>query len=446
MRIIVADDDPVSCRLLEHVLTTRTEHQVVTVADGDQALDLALGTPTPDVLILDWVMPTLSGTEVCQRVRRESLGVQPYVLLVTAKNRREEVIQGLSAGADDLLSKPIPPDLLIARVKLAMRRPTPGRPPTRAVLRALLDAAEQRDGELAIVDGETTARVFFHRGKVAWAHVSDDPSGLFDILDPEAGVDRETAREVVEECRRSGARLSDTLVSWGLVDRARLRECMLAWTTRKLASVRQFTAPRVLFLPGARSYAEDLLFDLSELVEPEELKETRETAPPTSAALSAPKNLWETAFVSEIPISLEDSELMDRCMLGAGVKGIAVIDRATGRCLGQRGKRLNPDIVWAHIQCLNTVSIQEQVADTVVATDQHYHLVRPLIERKNTFVYLLVDSGEVRLSEARLHLAKALGAVDDPVVEAATAEAELTEAELDAVMESMDEADQHTAS
>src|SRR5690606_40943116 len=65
---------------------------------------------------------------------------------------------------------------------------------------------------------------------------------------PEQGIDRETAREVVEECRRNRTRLSDTLVSWGLVDRARLRDCMLAWTTRKLAAIRQFAAPRTLFL------------------------------------------------------------------------------------------------------------------------------------------------------------------------------------------------------
>src|SRR5690606_37746196 len=101
MRIVVADDDPVSRRLLEHVISTRTKHDVLSIADGDQALELALGDPTPDVLVLDWMMPTLSGVEVCQRVRRQPMSVQPYVLLITAKNKRAEVIEGLSAGADD---------------------------------------------------------------------------------------------------------------------------------------------------------------------------------------------------------------------------------------------------------------------------------------------------------------------------------------------------------
>src|SRR5690606_7569345 len=140
MRIVVADDDPVSCKLLEHVIQTRTEHEVIAVSDGERALELALREPAPDILILDWMMPVLSGTEVCRRVRQQALAVQPYVLLITAKNRRDEVIEGLSVGADDLISKPIPPDFLVARLRLACRRPTPGRRSTRAVLQALVDA------------------------------------------------------------------------------------------------------------------------------------------------------------------------------------------------------------------------------------------------------------------------------------------------------------------
>lgn len=439
MRIVVADDDPVSRHLVEHVITTRTDHEVTTVADGDEALRIALGPKTPDVLILDWVMPNLNGIEVCRQVRKHSLPVQPYVLLITAKNKRDEVIEGLSVGADDLLSKPLPPDLLIARLRLAGRRPTPGKPATRAIVEALISGAGEGEGELVIRDRDTTARVFFHLGKVAWAHVSDDPTGLFDILDPEQGIDRDIAREVVEECRRTRARLSDTLVSWGLVDRARLRECMLAWNSRKIASIRQFSAPETLFLPGLRSYAEDLLFDLEELVEPADLAIPSSAPPPRP---KGPKTLWETAFVSEIPISIEDSELMDRCMLGTGVKGVAVIDRATGRCLGQRGTRLNPDIVWAHIQCLNAVAAQENVADTVVATDQHYHLVRPLRERRDAFVYLLVESSQVRLAEARLHVARALGVIDDPVVETKATAA--TAAELEALMQAIEDSNSDT--
>lgn len=79
-----------------------------------------------------------------------------------------------------------------------------------------------------------------------------------DILAPEVGIDADTVREVVAECRRTGARLSDTLVSFGLVDRARLRECMLVWTKRKIDAILSFANPELLFVPRRRRYSEDL--------------------------------------------------------------------------------------------------------------------------------------------------------------------------------------------
>lgn len=416
MRIIIADDDPVSCKLIEHVITTRTDHEVVIVNDGDQALDLALGEPRPDVLILDWVMPTLNGTEVCQRVRAASLAVQPYVLLITAKNKREEVIEGMTVGADDLVRKPIPPDVLVARLKLAEIRPKPGRPATRAMLQALVDAREEGNGELDVRSADTTARVFFHQGKVAWAHLSDDPIGLFDILDPESGIDQETASEVLKECRRTGARLSDTLVAFGLVDRAKLRECMQSWLARKIAGIRQLREPETLFLPAYRTYAEDLLFDLEELMEGSELVEVKPSEHPPPKAAPKKNATWETAFVSDIPISMADSALIDRCMAGRGVKGVAIMDRETGRCLGQRGARMNPDVVWAHIQLLNALQAQERPTSTAIVADRRYHLVRMLTERPNVFVYVVVNSEGVGLGEARHHVEQSV--LDDaPIVE-----------------------------
>ena len=80
---------------------------------------------------------------------------------------------------------------------------------------------------------------------------------------------------------------------------------------------------------------------------------------------------------------------------------------------------------------------KEHVADTVVATDRHYHLVRPLSERKDAFVYVLVRSAEVRLVDARKNLARALGVIDDSVVETLATAA--TESDLEALMKSVDD-------
>lgn len=122
MRILVADDEPVGREIVHRILSARTHHEVVTVEDGSAALELALAEPGFDVLLLDWMMPGLAGPEVCRRVRAAPLAVQPYVALVTGKNMRAEVIEGLSAGADDFLPKPVAPDFLLARLAVVGRR------------------------------------------------------------------------------------------------------------------------------------------------------------------------------------------------------------------------------------------------------------------------------------------------------------------------------------
>src|SRR5688572_20475044 len=99
MRILVADDDPAAVRMLEAIITARTKHQVVTATNGTEAARIARTAPLPDMLILDWVMPGCSGLDLCRQARAESAGVQPYILLVTAKTAREDVVAGLAEGA-----------------------------------------------------------------------------------------------------------------------------------------------------------------------------------------------------------------------------------------------------------------------------------------------------------------------------------------------------------
>lgn len=405
MRIILADDEPVSRELLARTLRSRSDFEVHVVEDGSKALALALAGPVPDLLLLDWMMPGLTGPEVCRRVRAAHLPVQPYVVLITVKNRRDEVLEGLSAGADDFLSKPIAPDLLLARLALARRRPDPERAATQAVTDALFAARDEGDGELVVRDGDVSARVFFHGGRVAWAHLSDEKSTLLDLVVPESSLAVDTVREVVAECRRTGAKLTDTLVAFGLVDRAGLRDCLQQWLSRKLESILQFTRPEVLFLPLKRHYSEDLLFELEDLVADRVGQRPTRTLPPS--ALGVEKS-WADAFAPAEPVSDEIYRLLERCLEGEGVVGAAVLDRATGCCLGQVGGDLSADIAWAHIQSLNVVARQEKVEDVIVVTDKHYHLVRFLPGSHECFVYLVADVKSSRLALARFQLSRAI--------------------------------------
>jgi DNA-binding response OmpR family regulator len=408
MDIVLADDDRFSRESLLRTLQDRTEHTITAVADGHLALECAL-SQRPDALILDWMMPTMTGTEVCRRIRSADLVRQPYVLVVTARNQREDLLEGLSAGVDDLLSKPVAPDLLIARLAAAERQRKARRSSTAIVLQALRSAQAEGDGELVVRDGVTTARVHFHRGAVAWAHLSDDRNALFEILASEPTVEPEIARAIVEECRRSGARLSDTLVRWGLTDRADLRNSVQVWIRKKIDAIVSFEHPEALFLPQRRPYAEDMLFDLEELLPP--ARESNLEVPASTAAdgksVEGRSAGWADAFVEgEVPSEL--GPILDRCMKNDGIRGVAILNRETGVCLGQRGAPLNATIAWTYLQTLNVIARHEPVEDAVVTTSSNHHLVCFMPQWRNCFAYAVVDAQRIMLATARFQLKRAL--------------------------------------
>jgi sigma-B regulation protein RsbU (phosphoserine phosphatase) len=117
MKILVAEDDPISRRLLE-VTLVKWGYDVVMTCDGAAAWRIMEGEDPPSLAILDWMMPGMEGVEICRRIRETPLLALTYVLLLTAKDRREDVIAGLTAGANDYLTKPFNREELQARLRV----------------------------------------------------------------------------------------------------------------------------------------------------------------------------------------------------------------------------------------------------------------------------------------------------------------------------------------
>jgi diguanylate cyclase (GGDEF)-like protein len=117
---LVADDDAVSRRLMEKILT-QSGYEVVTVADGRGALDALTHKDGPRMALLDWMMPGIDGPEVCREIRARQEGSYVYLTLLTSRQDRTDVIQGLEAGADDYLVKPCNPEELKARLRTGLR-------------------------------------------------------------------------------------------------------------------------------------------------------------------------------------------------------------------------------------------------------------------------------------------------------------------------------------
>ncbi|HVS38050.1 MAG TPA: diguanylate cyclase [Gemmataceae bacterium] len=120
MRILIAEDDPVSRRLLEATLT-RWDYQVVVACDGVSAVELLERDDAPSLALLDLIMPGLNGDQVCRRVRQHIRERYFYLVLLTAKSHKSDLIHGLNAGADDYLVKPVDPMELKARLNTGRR-------------------------------------------------------------------------------------------------------------------------------------------------------------------------------------------------------------------------------------------------------------------------------------------------------------------------------------
>jgi diguanylate cyclase (GGDEF)-like protein/PAS domain S-box-containing protein len=120
MRILIAEDDMVSRRVLEATLV-KWGHEVVAASDGNAALAVLQGEDAPGLAILDWMMPGMDGVEVCRSARQSSSATPTYIILLTAKAEKQDVVAGLEAGADDYLTKPFARAELRARIDAAAR-------------------------------------------------------------------------------------------------------------------------------------------------------------------------------------------------------------------------------------------------------------------------------------------------------------------------------------
>src|SRR5271170_1161805 len=119
-RVLVSEDDPMLRRILRGWLEG-WGYQVKLAEDGAKAWRMLQVEPAPQLLILDWMMPTMDGLELCRMVRERDKSLYQYILLVTAKDDKQDLVRGLEAGADDYLSKPFDRNELRARLRTGRR-------------------------------------------------------------------------------------------------------------------------------------------------------------------------------------------------------------------------------------------------------------------------------------------------------------------------------------
>ncbi|OEE68434.1 diguanylate cyclase response regulator [Enterovibrio norvegicus FF-33] len=153
---LIADDDKATAKLVE-MLLIKWGIKTVVAYDGLEALEVMMQADPPSLLLLDWEMPSYSGIELCEKIRQIDTANPPYIILCTARDSAEHIVQGLNKGANDYISKPFNTQVLKARVEVGKR--------TLELQSRLVDAMTRLD-HLASFDeltGLLNRRVLFER-------------------------------------------------------------------------------------------------------------------------------------------------------------------------------------------------------------------------------------------------------------------------------------------
>lgn len=116
MKILIAEDESISNLWLKTILT-KWGYEVISTRDGCEAWEVLKGGDSPKIAILDWEMPGMKGTEVCEKARTELKAGSIYLILLTGRDLDEDVAKGLEAGADDFIKKPFDNEVLRAKLK-----------------------------------------------------------------------------------------------------------------------------------------------------------------------------------------------------------------------------------------------------------------------------------------------------------------------------------------
>ncbi|WAS91059.1 response regulator transcription factor [Nannocystis punicea] len=384
-RVLVADDDPVARAMLAGPLEERG-YAVSEAADGAAAWELLSEAAPPQIVLLDWVMPRISGLEVCRRLREAR--APAHVVLVTARNRHADMLDGFAAGADDFLVKPLSSGEVVARVQaaeraLALASATPG------LAAALAEAHASPGGDLLLRSGAEVGRVFFHAGRVAWVHLSSETGSLHDLLRDLPDVRADDVSAVLEECFTAGRHFADVLIEWEVVTAGELEARLRRWLAAKLQRLLGRRHEVVMFVPQQRRYSSGLTFALAELL-PTFVGATEPLAPTRSVPPA-------------IEIDAEIRRCLDEAMALDGAQAAALLDSDRGRFLARRGHPLDDGLVHALTRLVHSEEVDDCVDDILVTRGPRLHLLQ---RTPRTGCYLFVEldraSGSMGLARSRL--------------------------------------------
>jgi two-component system phosphate regulon response regulator PhoB len=209
-RVLVVDDEAAIRDMIQYALE-RANMEVLTAGDAHEAL-LRISESRPDIILMDWMMPGVSGIELTRRLRKDSYTEDIPIIMLTARITEDDKVTGLEAGTDDYVIKPFSPRELLARIRAVLRRSSPTNDQGRLAVGSLtLDTVSRRvlDGDEEIRMGPTEYRLleFFmgHQGRAySRSQILDDVWGANAYLEERTvDVHIRRLRKALEPCGTS---------------------------------------------------------------------------------------------------------------------------------------------------------------------------------------------------------------------------------------------------
>lgn len=418
MRILVVDDDPLNLQFLTDLLQSRG-YEVETARDGEQAWQIQQQPNAPQLLILDWMLPRLSGPELCRRIRAQETNHHVHIILVTGHNPSERIHEGLASGADDFLAKPYHPKVLLSHVAVGLRQLYAGNNSSEQLQRKLQDASQLGNCDVAVRGQEASGRICFQNGGVIWADLSNDRESLFDRLVQESGGAMETMVSMLEGSSSRHRDDSGERVAMGFAEFAELRSTLRAWIQRKVSQILRLTVKevRIVPVPGRREFPGDLQVPLSEILP---------AAQPTNAAsqssqvrrLFSPTGpshelQWEQTF----PSAENDTQpgmrtFLSHVMSVRGARGAALLQLHQNGCLLRVGTLGQPSPLVGALHVLKELyvpgqgigSVTDSAPELIISSGSQTQLLQVIPCRPPIAALLVLDSATSTLAMARHQL------------------------------------------
>lgn len=387
LRLIAADDDSVA-RAFLRALTKSLDLDVDVVEDGEEVLRLLEHGSRPAILLLDWVMPGLSGLDVCRRVRAVS-EVPTYTIIATGKHP-DRLYRALDAGADDLMAKPFERKELLTRLQVA--RYALDAAPGRSLRSAVEEARSSDGGEVVFRGAGQVTRIYFQHGQVVWVSVAPGAGHPGEALRASLGIEAADLRAVVQESRVTGKPFDTLLIAWDLCDRSALHDALAEHFRSLLAPAEQRANSRATFIPNsaARSQTE-MRFDIDDLAP--WMKVTN----PSMTSMPPPRPEDEKSALRRLGERIRQIE---------GVEAWFVLDPREGSCLRSRGDESLVETAWAITRTLSDAGHESgpnRWEELIVTTSRHFMLARGARDGPVVVCALQRDGARLGLARHKLN-------------------------------------------